>query len=64
MASLPSITGTAVDLLFRAAHLARSEKQNAMLLVPWLFLQRKAAYNTAGDTSQFIPSRDADVAKF
>ena len=35
-ASLPSITGTAVDILFRAAHLARSEKQNAMLLVPWL----------------------------
>lgn len=110
-ASLPSITGTAVDILFRAAHLARSEKQNAMLLVPWLcksdqelifpnhlslsspedqdlyicnwleerigfkadfrisfypgkFSKERRRITPSRDTSQFIPSRDADVAKF
>lgn len=110
-ASLPSITGTAVDIPFRAAHLARSEKQNAMLLVPWLcksdqelifpnhlslsspedqdlyicnwleerigfkadfrisfypgkFSKERPRITPSRDTSQFIPSRDADVAKF
>ncbi|KAH0752853.1 hypothetical protein KY285_006001 [Solanum tuberosum] len=85
-ASLPSITGTAVNLLFQTAHLARSEKQNAMLLdlyicnwleerigfkadfrisfYPGKFSKERRSIIPAGDTSQFIPSRDADVAKF
>ncbi|KAF0934048.1 hypothetical protein E2562_022725 [Oryza meyeriana var. granulata] len=108
-ASLPWMTGTAVNPLFRAAYLARSAKQDVTLVVPWLcksdqelvypnsmtfsspeeqetyikkwleerlgfesnfkisfypgkFSKERRSIIPAGDTSQFISSREADIA--
>ncbi|KAL2933500.1 Digalactosyldiacylglycerol synthase 1 chloroplastic [Bienertia sinuspersici] len=108
-ASLPWMTGTAVNPLFRAAYLAKSAKQKVTLLVPWLcksdqelvypnkltfnspeeqelyiknwleertgfkadfkiffypgkFSKERRSIIPTGDTTQFISSKDADIA--
>lgn len=108
-ASLPWMTGTAINPLFRAAYLARNAKQNVTLLIPWLckedqelvypnkltfdspeeqetyirnwlesrvgfksnfklafypgkFSKERRSIIAVGDTSQFIPDKEADIA--
>ncbi|KAM7261727.1 hypothetical protein ACFE04_020804 [Oxalis oulophora] len=108
-ASLPWMTGTAVNPLFRAAYLAKSQQQDVTLLVPWLcksdqeqvnpnnvtfgspeeqetyirnwleervdfkanfkisfypgkFSRQRRSIIPTGDTCQFIPSKEADIA--
>ncbi|KAL9263993.1 Digalactosyldiacylglycerol synthase 1, chloroplastic-like protein [Drosera capensis] len=108
-ASLPWLTGTAINPLFRAAYLAKSANQNVTLLVPWLcksdqqlvypnsltfessseqeayirswleerigfeadfkisfypgkFSKERRSIIPTGDTTRFIPSKEADIA--
>ncbi|XP_074566539.1 digalactosyldiacylglycerol synthase 1, chloroplastic-like [Curcuma longa] len=108
-ASLPWMTGTAVNPLLRAAYMAKSAKQDVTLVVPWLcksdqvlvypdslsfsspeeqeayirnwlenrvgfkadfkisfypgkFSKERRSIIPAGDTTQFIPSKEADIA--
>ncbi|KAL6005478.1 Digalactosyldiacylglycerol synthase 1, chloroplastic [Asimina triloba] len=108
-ASLPWMTGTAINPLFRAAYLSKSAKQKVTLLVPWLcksdqelvypnnitfsspeeqeayirswleervgfradfkisfypgkFSKERRSIIPAGDTSQFITPKEADIA--
>ncbi|KAJ4971949.1 hypothetical protein NE237_005048 [Protea cynaroides] len=108
-ASLPWMTGTAVNPLFRAAYLSKSAKQKITLLVPWLcksdqelvypnnltfsspeeqetyirnwleervgfkanfkisfypgkFSKERRSIIPTGDTSQFVSSKEADIA--
>ncbi|XP_042437361.1 digalactosyldiacylglycerol synthase 1, chloroplastic-like [Zingiber officinale] len=108
-ASLPWMTGTAVNPLLRAAYMAKSAKQDVTLVVPWLcksdqvlvypdslsfsspeeqeayirnwlenrvgfkadfkisfypgkFSKERRSIIPAGDTTQFIPSKEVDIA--
>ncbi|KAJ6300287.1 hypothetical protein OIU76_021147 [Salix suchowensis] len=86
-ASLPWMTGTAVNPLFRAAYLAKSEKAKCypaeeqenyirnwleervgfkadfkISFYPGKFSKERRSIIPAGDTSQFVPSKDADIA--
>lgn len=56
-ASLPWMTGTAVNPLFRAAYLAKSEKQRVTLLVPWLCRSIKNLFIPTNSLSVHLKNR-------
>lgn len=60
-ASLPWMTGTAVNPLFRAVYLAKDEEREVTLVIPWLSLKDqecvypdKMRFNSPSDQQKYI----------
>lgn len=60
-ASLPWMTGTAVNPLFRAVYLAKDEERKVTLVIPWLSLKDqecvypdKMRFNSPSDQQKYI----------
>ncbi|MED6217110.1 Digalactosyldiacylglycerol synthase 2, chloroplastic [Stylosanthes scabra] len=58
-ASLPWLTGTAVNPLFRSVYLAKDGKRD---FYPAKFAKDKGSILPVGDISEIIPDREADIA--